>query len=311
MEHKSSKNTDPKVMAAIPAFNEEHAIGSVITLAKPHVDIVVVIDDGSKDRTSKISERLGAHVIRHRTNEGKGRAIKDAFHIAQKNKMDILVLIDADGQHDPECIPALLEPIIEGEADIVVGSRFLDKNGTKEMPFKRKVGNKVLSVATAAGSGKNVKDSQSGYRAFSKKAFNNMNPIVNGFAIESEMLIEAGKHKLRIEEVPIECKYENLHAHTKGATSHGVTVLALILAMIRDRHPLLFFGIPGIILLLIGGIYGAQKLWIYTKYDEVYIGPLVFITFCILGGMFSLFTGLILNSIANLIYRAQTQSRNR
>ena len=296
-------------MAAIPAYNEEHAIGSVITLTKPYVDVVVVIDDGSKDRTSKIAERLGARVIRHRTNEGKGRAIKDAFKIAQKNKMDALILMDADGQHDPESIPQLLEPIERGLADIVVGSRFLDGNGTKEMPAHRQVGNKVLSYATAAGSGKMVKDSQCGYRAFNKKAFSDLGLITNGFAIESEMLIEAGKHKLNIKEVPIECKYKDLHAHTKGATSHGVTVLALILSMIRDRHPLLVFGVPGLIMLTVGGIYGIQKLYIYTKYDEVYIGPLVFITFCILGGMFSLFTGLILNSISNFIYRAQNQSR--
>lgn len=294
-----------RIIAAIPAYNEEHTIGSVVTLTKRHVEQVVVIDDGSKDRTSLIAQSLGAVVIRHRTNEGKGKAVQDAFKIAAKNKADILVILDADGQHDPDAIPDLIKPITNGKADIVVGSRFLDKNGTKEMPGHRKVGNKVLSVATKLGTGQDITDSQSGFRVFSKKAFTKMIVVENGFAIESEMFMEAANKGLKVIEIPISCKYENLHAHTKGAASQGITVLSVILAMIRDRHPLLFFGVPGLIMLLIGGIYGIQKLWIYQRYEQIYIGPTIFIGFMILGGMFCLFTALILNSMGNIIRRLQ------
>ena len=294
-----------KLSIVIPAYNEEHTIGSMVTLTKRHVDQVVVIDDGSKDRTSLIAQSLGAVVIRHRTNEGKGKAVQDAFKIASKNGADILVILDADGQHDPDAIPDLIKPITKGKADIVVGSRFLDSNGTKEMPGHRKVGNKVLSMATKLGTGQDITDSQSGYRVFSKKAFTKMIVVENGFAIESEMLVEAANKGLKVLEVPISCKYENLHAHTKGSASHGITVLTIILAMIRDRHPLLFFGVPGLIMLLIGGIYGLQKLWIYQRYEQIYIGPTIFIGFMILGGMFSLFTALILNSMGNIIRRLQ------
>lgn len=303
MSRVGKNNKDLRIMAAIPAYNEEHAIGSVITLTKPLVDVVVVIDDGSKDRTAKIAERLGAIVIRHRTNEGKGRAIKDAFKIAEKNRMDALIIMDADGQHDPESIPALLKPIKNKKADIVIGSRFLDKNGTKEMPAHRQLGNKILTWATGAGSQNNVKDTQSGYRVFSRKAFTQIDVIQEGFGIESEILIEAGKHGLKCKEIPIECKYKDLNAHTKGSVNHGVQVLAAILSMVRDRHPLIFFGVPGIILLAIGGIYGLKHLLVYQKYGTVYIAPLIIIMFCVLGGLFSIFTALILNSISNFIVR--------
>ncbi len=117
------------------------------------------------------------------------------------------MLIDGDGQHDPDEIPVLLAPILKGEADMVNGSRFLAQNGN-HVPAYRRVGQEVLTMATNAGSHSNITDTQNGFRAFSKKTFNSFSFGQSGMAIESEMLMDASKAELRIKEVPIDVRYD-------------------------------------------------------------------------------------------------------
>lgn len=117
-----------QITAIIPAYNEQISIGSVVLAARNYVDRVLVIDDGSTDRTSEIAELAGAEIIHHEKNMGKGEALKTGFHAAEDS--DILVTIDGDGQHKTSEIPNIIQPIIDGEADIVNGSRYL-KAGEK------------------------------------------------------------------------------------------------------------------------------------------------------------------------------------
>ena len=214
-----------KSIAIIPAFNEEEAIESVVKKSFQYVDDVLVVDDGSSDNTFQIAESSGAILLRHPTNYGKGISLKDAF--AKVDDYDVVVTIDGDGQHNPDEIPLLVKPIIDGKADLVNGSRYL--NGFDEnTPAYRRVGQKVLDIATNITAGTNVTDSQSGFRAFSGKTISCYKFRDPGFGIESEMLADAAENNLRILEVPITVRYDVENSSTKGPVTHGVGVLLKI-----------------------------------------------------------------------------------
>ncbi|WP_409199486.1 glycosyltransferase family 2 protein [Methanobrevibacter sp. DSM 116169] len=215
-------------IALIPAYDEEVAIGSVVLRCLQYVDDVLVIDDGSSDKTSEISKLAGAKVITHGKNLGKGMALKSGFDVL--DYYDIIVTIDGDGQHNPDEIPKLLQPIIEGNADFVNGSRYL--NGPEEnTPSYRRVGQKVLDIATNISSSVDVTDSQSGFRAFSKKTCDSFKFRDTGFGIESEMLADAAEDYLKIVEVPITVRYD-VDGSTKNPISHGFGVLFKI---VKDK----------------------------------------------------------------------------
>ena len=214
-----------KSIVIIPALNEEAAIGSIVKRSLLYVDDVLVIDDGSEDNTSNIASQFGARVIKHPTNLGKGVSLKDAF--GEVSGYDIVVTIDGDGQHNPDEIPSLIEPVRDGSADLVNGSRYL--NGfDEETPAYRRVGQRVLDIATNITSGTNVTDSQSGFRAFNGKTINCYRFRDTGFGIESEMLADAAEHDLKIVEVPITVRYDVENSSTKGPVTHGVGVLIKI-----------------------------------------------------------------------------------
>ena len=217
-----------KSIVIIPAFNEKENIGEVISKSLKYVDDALVIDDGSSDNTSKIAKKAGAKVITHTTNLGKGVALKDGFKYSED--YDIIVTIDGDGQHNPDEIPDVIKPIIDNNADVVNGSRYL--NGFEEnTPAYRRVGQKVLDIATNITSGTHVTDSQSGFRAFSKKSLSCFRFRDTGFGIESEMLADAAENNLKIVEVLITVRYD-LDGSTKDPVTHGVGVL---LKIIKDK----------------------------------------------------------------------------
>lgn len=209
------------VVAIIPAYNEEKALADVIDRTLEHVDEVIVVDDGSSDKTSEVAIEAGARVIKHSVNLGKGEALKSGFKAIGNDS--IIITIDGDGQHNPSEILDLVRPIIEDGADLVNGSRYM--NGPEEnTPAYRRVGQKVLDIATNISAGTKVTDSQSGFRAFSPKSKNVFRFKDTGFGIESEMLVDAAEAGLKIVEVPITVRYD-LDGSTKDPITHGVGVL--------------------------------------------------------------------------------------
>ena len=212
------------IVAIIPAYNEEEALIDVIPKTLQYVDKVIVVNDGSADNTSEVAIKSGAEVINHTTNLGKGEALKSGFNAISNDS--IIITIDGDGQHNPDEIPDLLKPIIDDGADLVNGSRYM--NGPEEnTPAYRRVGQKVLDIATNISAGTKVTDSQSGFRAFSPKAKNCFRFKDTGFGIESEMLVDAAEAGLKIVEVPITVRYD-LDGSTKDPITHGVGVLLKI-----------------------------------------------------------------------------------
>ena len=209
------------VVAIIPAYNEEKALADVIGKTLENVDEVIVVDDGSSDKTSEVAIEAGARVIRHSVNLGKGEALKSGFKAIGDDS--IIITIDGDGQHNPSEIPDLVRPIVEDGADLVNGSRYM--NGPEEnTPAYRRVGQKVLDIATNISAGTKVTDSQSGFRAFSPQSKNVFRFKDTGFGIESEMLVDAAEAGLKIVEVPITVRYD-LDGSTKDPITHGVGVL--------------------------------------------------------------------------------------
>lgn len=287
-----TQQTEVRVLAGIAAYNEARYVGSIVLQARQYVDEVIVVDDGSTDNTARVAELAGATVIRHAENRGKGAAIQSILAEAKKRNPDILVLLDADAQHDPNEIPILIKPISEG-FDLVIGSREAQKDKT---PRYRRIGQKVIFRSSRLASKANIADSESGFRALSPKAINELELKEKGFAIESEMITRAADKNLKITEVPISNIY-TIDGSTLNPIRHGIDVLSRIIVMISQRRPLFFFGLAGGILLAAGLIIGFKVLHIATTTGELAIGSTVLTTLFIIAGMLSIFTGIILNAL--------------
>jgi len=291
------------ILAVIPAYNEEVAIGSVVLRAKNHVDQVLVIDDGSSDATTMIAELAGASVIRHEKNQGKGMALRHAFLHARETGAEILVCLDADGQHNPDEIPRLLAPIKNGEADMVIGSRFLEIKS--DIPRYRRAGQKVLTSLTNSISATKVTDSQSGFRAFSKKAIDSISLEEDGIGIESSMQRSADDLGLRIVEVPITCRYDIEHASKMGSVHHGASVVNTLLKIVEERKPLFFFGSIGLGLIIVGVTMGLWVVEVFSQTKEFAIGTSLIGIMIIIVGTLSIYTGVMLHAISKVLCKLQ------
>jgi glycosyltransferase involved in cell wall biosynthesis len=289
----SDKRHKISVLAGIAAYNEARYVGSIVLQARQYVDEVIVVDDGSTDNTARVAELAGATVIRHAENKGKGAAIQSILAEAKRRNPDVLVLLDADAQHDPNEIPALIKPIAEG-FDLVIGSREAQKDKT---PRYRRIGQKVVLRSTRLASKANISDSESGFRALSPKAINELELKANGFAIESEMITLAADKNLKITEVPISNIYTK-DGSTLHPIVHGIDVLSRMIVMILQRRPLFFFGLAGGILLVIGLISGIRVINIAVTTGNLAIGSVVLTALFIITGISSLFTGIILNALS-------------
>ena len=280
------------IVAVIPAYNEERFIGSVVLQTKNVVDTVLVVDDGSTDRTARLAEAAGATVIRLERNQGKGSALNAGFKAALPLMPDAVVILDADSQHDPEELPRMVAPILSGEADVVIGSRFL---GTKsKIPWYRQIGQAVLTHMTNLASGLAVTDSQSGYRAFSIAALTQLTFGSQGLGVESEMQFLIQRSNLRVVEVPIHVHY--LDAAKRNPVRHGLQVVDLILGLVARRRPLLFFSVPGIGLMLLGVVVGADVVQTLDRTQILPVGSALVTTLLIMSGILFGMAGVILHS---------------
>lgn len=294
--------TKPFVVVGIPAFNEENSIARVVMEAQKFADAVIVCDDGSTDLTAEIAGRLGADVVQHERNLGYGAAIKSLFERAREFSADILVTLDADGQHDPAEIPNVLKPITSGKADVVIGSRFVDVNGTKEMPFYRRVGAKLITKMVNGSAKNGVSDAQSGFRAYNREALKHLSISEVGMGASVEILLEASKRDLRIYEVPSSCKYENGNVATSSENplTHGIGVLMSIVRLIVEERPLTILGLPGLLVLFTGVFFGVWMLEIYGAMHVIETNIALASIAFVLVGFFMLSTGITLYAISRL-----------
>ena len=290
-------DTPPKgLIAVIPAYNEELVIGSVVLRTRQYVERVIVVDDGSLDRTSEVAKMAGAEVIRLDANTGKAYALLLGLRHAHNMGCTAAVMLDADGQHDPREIPRVASMVLDGKADLVIGSRFLKKNNG--IPRYRQVGQKTLDLFTNIGANSKVTDSQSGFRAISCKALENLDFKSDGYNVESDMINHFSKLGLIIQEVPISVKYDVPHKHKKNPVSHGVGVLTQLVNLIGYRRPLLLFGLPGLVF-IVGGL--VTEFWVFTVYyaagGPFHYGLAIGSAFILITGMLLVVAGLILNTL--------------
>lgn len=295
-----------KITAILPAYNEEVSIGSIVLSTQKYVDRVIVIDDGSTDNTQEIAKLAGAEVIRHNSNRGKGAALRTGFEAAKDS--DIIVTIDSDGQHNPHEIPGLILPIINGEADIVNGSRYIHKKD-KNTPSYRRFGQTVLDKATNFSSGLEVTDSQSGFRAFARHVIPAFRFSCIDFGIESEMLMDAANAGLRIKEVEISVRYD-VDGSTKNPISHGMGVLIRIINDMEFKRPLYYFTLPGGVIILSGVSLGLLFFGDYLAGASTTLLPTFVAILLTLAGGFLAFTGIILDSMSRMINRITNNSNH-
>ncbi|TAK26087.1 MAG: glycosyltransferase family 2 protein [Chloroflexota bacterium] len=294
---RSAPETARRIIVAIPCLNEERNIGSIVIQARRWGTEVIVVDDGSSDETGLIAEAAGAVLMRHGSNRGKGEAITSAFSAALARDADVLVLMDGDGQHRASDIPRIAAPILSGEADISVGSRYAESG---RIPAVRRVGQTVVTTATNIGSGVQLTDSQSGFRAFSRRAIETMTFSSRGFAVESEMQFLAQDKGLRVVEVPIAPVY--IDPPKRNVFRHGLIVVDGLLRLVGTHRPLLFFAIVALASWMLGSLLALVAL------DAVLQGsaaaaaaPTLGAAACLLLGILSVFAGVILHSIRSMM----------
>jgi glycosyltransferase involved in cell wall biosynthesis len=287
------------IAVTIPAFNEERTVREVIrsiprTIGENRTRIVVV-DDGSTDRTSEFAAEAGADfVLRHKSRLGLARAFADGLGAGLRMRADIIVNIDADGQYDAAQIPDLVQPILRGEADVVLGSRF--EGWIERMSAGKRIGNNLATRMTSFLAGVHFSDAQSGFRAFSREAALRLN-ILGDYTYVQETLIQAAYKGLRIVEVPV-----NFRRRTSGesrlvsnlpnyATRAGLTMLRTY----RDFKPLRTFLAIGAVLFVAGLLVGFRVIAHFLETGQVtpYIPSAILTGVLIILGFQAIFLGLI------------------
>jgi glycosyltransferase involved in cell wall biosynthesis len=285
---RENKRKMPVVMAIIPAYNEARNIKKIALEASKYVTSVIVVDDGSNDNTvAEIANNMNVKVIRNGHNRGKGVALRRGIIESLKYNPDVIVTLDADGQHNPADIPKLIKPIESGDADIVIGSRY-SNNSLIEVPRFRRIGLSIINFMNRSIVKTVINDSQSGYRAYSKSV---LNIIVNydstGYGVETEQLAAAEAYGFRIVEVPVTIRYNGLqNTSKKNSVLHGANIVSTILKIIVERRPLMFFGLIGIILIGMAIITGSDMLVLFNK-TRYFSIPLALVTlgFALIGSL--------------------------
>jgi glycosyltransferase involved in cell wall biosynthesis len=306
---KGSKREDDsrkesRVIVVIPAFNEAHTIEDIISKTRKFASLIVVVDDGSGDDTARLCKSLNVIVIRNSRRMGKGIALKRGIIEAIRYDPDIVVTLDADGQHDPFDMPKLLEPILNSEADIVIGSRY-SSSSTQEIPHMRRIGLSIVNKLNSLLTRTKVKDSQSGFRAYDKNVIEKVVGYTStGYGVETEQLALADSYGFRIVEVPVRIKYYGLKkTSNRNSYLHGGTIILTIIRILFEKKPLTLFGLLGLVLLLGASGTGMQMLILFneTRYFSIPLGLLTL--GLVLCGAFLLLVGVIFYTLAKIRLR--------
>jgi len=298
------------LVVGIPAYNEEKSIAKVVMKAREYADKVVVCDDGSSDLTGAIAEALGADVIRHETNCGYGVALQSLFSRARALEADVLVTFDADGQHRAEEIPSLVKPLLQGDADVVIGSRLLrEHRGEKVGAWYRRAGVRLITKVSNATSKLRLKDAQSGFRAYNGHALDCLSMTEEGMGASVEILLQAKKHALKVKEVSATCNYDDV-ANSSHPIRHGASVLMSLLKLIVEDKPLVYLGLPGVLSLVLGTFFGVWMLRLYAVEHRIPTNwALASMTFVFMG-FFFLSTAITLYAIQRVVKRSDRNQRN-
>ena len=293
-----------KIVVGLPAFNEEKHIASIIIKLKKITDSIIVCNDGSSDMTAEIAENMGAILVNHPKNIGYGAAIRSIFKKAVEIDADILVTFDADGQHHVGDIPKMTKMIENDEADMVIGSRFLDDMREK-IPTYRKIGIKAITGLANAALKNKITDSQSGFRVYSKRVFSEIIPSESGMGVSNEILIKASNKGFRISEIPIMVSYDG-DTSTHNPVSHGASVILTTMKFISIEHPLRFYGCAGLGFLSIGLFFIIWALQVFSQTRQIITNVTLIGFGASLIGVMLVMTAIQLYSIVSLI-REQRQ----
>ena len=291
-----------RIVADIPALNEERTIAKVVVRAMQYADTVLVIDDGSKDATDVIAKKLGAVVLKHPRNLGKGAALSDCFNWAKRAGADVLVTIDADGQHDPADIPRLVAALRKKRADVVIGSRLYQPSG---MPHHRWVAARALDAAVGIRVDGRLLDSQSGLRAYSRSAIENLVVTDLGMGADAELIMRASGAGLRIVEVPIRANYGGSNTSKRHPVIHGLNALFGIIRFTSIQHPLTFYGGFAIVSFVVSLYFGLKTVDYFQRFGKVLIDLALVSIAAGLLAFVALFTGVILFTLIGLIRERQ------
>jgi glycosyltransferase involved in cell wall biosynthesis len=287
-------------IVCIPAYNEEIKINDVVKKSLPYADKVIVCDDGSTDDTAALAKKAGAVVISHEKNQGYGTTISTLFDYCRKNNAEIMVTLDGDGQHNPDQIPDLINVILKHKVDVVIGSRSLKDD--KDLPSYRKTGIKIITSTINSATNLKVTDSQSGFRAYSKEAIDLIHPTESGMAVSTEILVKISNNGLSMAEVPITVSYIG-DTSTEHPVTHGTHVIGSTLKYVSIKHPMYFYGLPGILLFISGLIMGISFLdgYLDPSAPKILYGLMLGSIISILLGSMMIITSILLFSMANLI----------
>lgn len=287
------------ITAILPAYNKEVHIGTLVLQTKQYVDNVVVVDDGSSDRTGEMAKLAGAKVIRHTRKMGKGAALKSGFEYVGRNGAKVIVTMDFDGEHNPNYIPMLINPILKGEADVVNGSWYMEVNG-KKSHFYKFIGKYSIDNVLNSNTRLSTTDTQNGIQAFARHTLTAFKFKSNGKTTGNDMLNDAANAGLRVKEIEIGVK-QSVDSTTHN---HGNRVLRALVRMLEDIElcrPLYYLTIPGMLCTIIGMGLGLDILNDFFIGENLKFWPMLFMIVLTLSGVFMAFTGIILHSVSRLL----------
>jgi glycosyltransferase involved in cell wall biosynthesis len=301
MESESNLKNNVKVMVCIPTYNAESTVAEAVKQCKKFADLVLVINDGSSDNSATVAKEAGAEVLTHKINLGYGGAIKSGLTEALKRKAKVTITFDADLQHDPKDLLKVIEPIISKQADIVIGSRFLEESD--DVKSYRKFGIKLITKLVNSFSGTNIKDAESGLRSYGYDALKKIVPSLEteGMGMSAEILLKAAVSKLKILEVPRKEMYpDNVQTSSQNPLKHGLTVISTILKLIIETKPLTAFGIPSLFFFILSGICSFFVIEFYNDLSRLPVGLTLFTITMLTMGFFFMLAGVILYVLSRI-----------